>query len=96
MSLFNKMKKFLGLKDNNTDVIKVKVICDKCGEEIESYFRRNYDIQTTYGSEEHQYLINKQLVCGSCYQSIKLKVELDSNLNQLNSTVVGGEMICRD
>ncbi len=93
MSLFSKIKKMFSSNSNGTNVIKLKVVCGNCGEEIVSYFRKNYDMQLSYGDEEYAYLIDKQLICSSCYQSIKLRLELDSNLNQLNSNVVNGEML---
>ncbi|MBM7555814.1 hypothetical protein [Halanaerobacter jeridensis] len=92
MGIFDKIKKLLGI-GSQKDLIKLKVRCNKCQEEIDSVFRKNYDFQPTYGAEEYDYSIQKELVCPNCYDSINLSLELDKNLNILSQEISGGQII---
>ncbi|AGB41454.1 hypothetical protein Halha_1513 [Halobacteroides halobius DSM 5150] len=91
MGLLAKIKKIFGL-NKKKKMLKVQVICNKCGEEINSVFRKNYDFQPSYGTEEYDYAINKQLVCPGCYNSLDLKMELNQRLKILNSKLEGGSL----
>lgn len=95
MGFFSKLKKvFLaGDKGTNQNLIEIHVRCNKCGEQINSFFRKNYDLQSDYGGEEWAYLIDKNLVCPGCYQSIIMRIEFDKRLNSINSELTGGEFI---
>jgi hypothetical protein len=95
MGLFSKIKKLFLFNDTGTskDLIDIHVRCNKCGEQIDSYFRKNYDLQSNYGAGDWAYLIDKNLVCPGCYQSIAMRVEFDKRLNSINSELAGGEFI---
>ena len=92
MGIFDKLKKLLGISEQK-NLIKLKVKCNKCGEELDSVFRKNYDFQPTYGSEEYDYSIKKELVCPNCYDSINLYLELDKDLEVLKQEISGGQII---
>ncbi|GAB6098603.1 hypothetical protein JCM16358_04820 [Halanaerocella petrolearia] len=91
MGLLSKLKKLLDLGPKKEE-LKVQVTCDHCGQELDSIFRKNYDLQPSYGSETYEYLVNKELVCPGCYKSLNLKLELDSSLGVLKSQLQGGEL----
>ncbi|GAB6138461.1 hypothetical protein [Halanaerobaculum tunisiense] len=92
MGLLSKLKSILGFSPQQ-ELVKVRVICDSCGQEIDSVFRRGYDLQPTYAEQDYDYSITKQLVCSGCYKSLELELELDNNLDVLNSELDEGELI---
>lgn len=92
MGLFSKIKDIFAVKPKK-DIIEFEIVCNKCGADIKSVYRKNYDLQSSYGQEEWSYLINKQLVCPGCYQSMKLRVEFDKNLSQIKSNLEGGKFV---
>ncbi|WP_018247393.1 hypothetical protein [Orenia marismortui] len=99
MGLLSKLKEIFNLNNNrvnSNNIIEIAIGCNKCEEEINSVFRKNYDLQINYGDEDWKYLINKQLVCPGCYQSIKLRIEYDNNLNQINSRLIGGKFLSEE
>lgn len=95
MGFFDKVMKILGLGQQK-ELVKLKVSCNKCGQELDSVFRKNYDFQPTYGSEEYDYSIKKELVCPNCYDSINLYLELDKDLEILQQQIEGGQIINPD
>ena len=96
MGLISKIKDLLLKEDKKSDLVKTRVICDKCSEEIDSVFRKGYDLQPTYGSKNYAYFVNKKLLCPNCYQSIELELDIKKNLNILNVKVDKGEFISKE
>ena len=92
MGIFDKIKDLLGF-NKQRDLIKIAVSCNKCKQEIDSVFRKNYDFQPSYGAEEYDYSITKELVCPNCYSSINLYLELDNNLEILKQEINHGQII---
>jgi hypothetical protein len=95
VGFFSKIKELFLFDDTKSgkDLIDIHVKCNKCGERIDSYFRKNYDLQSSYGEEKWAYLIDKNLVCPGCYQNITMRIEFDNLLNKINSELAGGEFI---
>lgn len=92
MGFLDKLKSFLSL-EKEKKLLKIKVRCNKCEEEVNSVFRKNYDFQPTYNEENYEYSIKKELVCPNCYDSIDLYLELDNELSTLEEEIRGGEII---
>jgi hypothetical protein len=95
MGIFAKIKDLFAVKKKK-DTVKLIVRCNKCQEEINSIFRKNYDFQPTYGSEDYEYSITKELVCPGCYNSINLYLELDGNLEILQQEISNGQIITEE
>ncbi|MFO7818983.1 MAG: hypothetical protein R6V17_01975 [Halanaerobacter sp.] len=92
MGIFDKIKNLFGM-GSQKELLKLRVRCNKCQQDIDSVFRKNYDFQPTYGTEEYQYSITKELVCPNCYDSVNLYLELNKELEVLTEEIEGGEII---
>lgn len=92
MGIFDKIKDLLGM-GSQKELLRLRVRCNKCQQDIDSVFRKDYDLQPTYDAEEYQYSITKELVCPNCYDSVNLYLELNKNLEILTEEIEGGKII---
>lgn len=78
------------------DVLQVRVVCDRCGEEIAARLRKSSDIQTNFDGGEYAYFVQKTLVGKECFQRVELRLELDERYRLIHSTVRGGTLLVPD
>jgi len=74
------------------DALLVRVVCDRCGEEIAARLRKSSDIQPNYDGGEFAYFVQKTLVGAKCFNRIDIRLELDGRYRLLRSNVRGGAL----
>jgi len=74
------------------DTLLVRVVCDRCGEEVAARLRKSSDIQPNYDGGDFAYFVQKTLVGNKCFNRIDVRLELDGRYRLLRSSVRGGEL----
>jgi len=95
MGFFDKLKKiFSGNKNSN--LIKIYVKDNKCGEKIKIVLRKGYDIARNYEETESTFSTKKVAICDNCYNKIYINLQFDKNYQIVGQEIKNGELITAD
>lgn len=74
------------------DALQVRVVCNRCEEEIVARLRKSSDIQPNYDGGTFAYFVQKTLVGKECFNRVEVRLEFDAKYRLTASSVRGGRL----
>jgi hypothetical protein len=99
MGFLDSLKNFFAspAPSGSGNFITFKIMCDRCGEEINVKLRRTSDISRIYEDEENpcnaSFFVRKEILGNKCNNLIFLTAYFGENFNLISSEITGGKFV---